>query len=86
MAEARQRDQWSRTSCLLSLLYNLNRSPQTPASKPSDFDPFKARTSTNPQSGVGFRILKAVFVDSLPHRSGGLIGGGSRSPGGDKPA
>lgn len=62
MAEARQRDEWARTSSLMALIANAHRNPKrSRAFKPSDFDPLGPRRHEAPKVGVG--ILKQVFVD-----------------------
>ena len=40
MARARQRDDWTRMSNLLSLVYNINRGEKSPQLSPNDFNPF----------------------------------------------
>jgi len=45
MAEGRSRENWQHTSAILALLYNCNRDPKkTRAAKPSDFNPFEAKS------------------------------------------
>ena len=65
MAEARMRDEWSRTSSLMALIANVNRDPKkTRALKPRDFDPFSGRSES---VKTDITVLKAVFVDgTLP--------------------
>jgi len=60
MAEARSRDEWSRTSSLMALLANCNRDPKkTRAYRPSDFDPF---SKTSQPIKADFNILREIFV------------------------
>lgn len=72
MAEAVQRDHWSRTSCLLALMYNVAIDPKkTKPAKPADFDPFSPKKKTKPRADddgkAGFIAMRAVFCpDSLP--------------------
>lgn len=62
MAEARQRDAWTHTASIMSLIANAHRDPKkTRSFKPADFDPFSARNKTVPTVGVG--VLKTVFID-----------------------
>jgi len=69
MAEARVRDEWSRTSSLMALVANCNRDPKrTRAFRPSDFDPF-ARTREPVK--VGVEVLKDVFIDGKVPAHGG---------------
>lgn len=61
MAEARQRDEWARTSSLMTLIANVHRNhKKTRAFKPSDFDPLAPRRQATPV--VGVEILKEVFL------------------------
>jgi hypothetical protein len=61
MAEARMKDEWSRTSSLMALIANVNRDPKkTRAFKPRDFDPF-ARSGEPVKADVG--VLKDVFIE-----------------------
>ena len=41
MARARQKDEWTRTANILSLVYNMNRSEKSPRLSPDDFNPFR---------------------------------------------
>jgi len=60
MAEARMKDDWSRTSSLMALLANCHRDPKkTPPYRPSDFDPF---VKSRQPPIVGVEVLKDVFV------------------------
>lgn len=60
MADARSRDEWSRTSSLMALLANCHRDPRkSRALTPRDFDPFAA-SETKVTVGIG--VLKDVFV------------------------
>jgi len=61
MAEARVKDEWTRTSSLMALIANVHRDPKrTRAFKPADFDPF-ARPARPIK--VGVEVLKDVFID-----------------------
>jgi len=63
MAEARTRQEWSRTSSLLALIANVNRDPKkTRPFKPGDFNPLQERTQ--PAVKVGIEVLKQVFINS----------------------
>lgn len=65
MAEARQRESWSRTASVMALLANTQRDPRkTRPFRPSDFDPFAAK-SVEPAGKVGVGVLKTVFIDPL---------------------
>lgn len=69
MAEARQRDEWARTSSVLALIANTNRDPKKHrAFKPSDFDPFAATTPVIRQK-VDVSILKEVFINDQSKRT-----------------
>jgi hypothetical protein len=62
MAEARSRDEWNRTACLMALLANLNRDPKKHAPyKPSDFHPLE-RKGKQISGTADIGILKTVFV------------------------
>jgi len=64
MAEARQRDEWTRTASVMALVANTQRDPKKGRPfRPADFDPFQHATSRTPKVGVG--VLKSVFVDPL---------------------
>lgn len=66
MAEARQRDEWARTSSLMALVANANRDPKKHrALKPSDFDPFAAPERTKQKVDVS--ALKDIFIDGRPN-------------------
>ena len=44
MKEARERSEWSRTSQLLALTYNMNRDPKkSSATTPDDWNPYATR-------------------------------------------
>lgn len=62
MAEARSRDEWNRTACVMALLANLNRDPKKHAPyKPSDFHPLEHKgKQVIGTADIG--ILKSVFV------------------------
>jgi hypothetical protein len=74
MAEARQREAWSRTSTLLAMIANVARamggkssSTSTKTFKPSDFDPFEQRKQAEAEALPGsIRLLKDVFVKPNP--------------------
>ena len=62
MAEARQRDEWARTSSLMALIANANRDPKKHrAFRPTDFDPFSQ--AQVPKQKVDVSILKDIFID-----------------------
>ena len=62
MAEARQRDEWARTSSLMALIANANRDPKKHrAFRPTDFDPFSQ--THKPKQKVDVSILKDIFID-----------------------
>ncbi len=62
MAEARQRDEWARTSSLMALIANANRDPKKHrAFRPTDFDPFAA--TQKPKQKVDVSILKDIFIE-----------------------
>lgn len=66
MAEARQRESWTRTASVMALLANTQRDPKkTRPFRPSDFDPFSAAKSAEPLAKVGVGVLKTVFIDPL---------------------
>ncbi|MBX3387162.1 MAG: hypothetical protein KF768_11375 [Phycisphaeraceae bacterium] len=66
MAEARQRESWSRTASVMALLANTQRDPKkTRPFRPSDFDPFAAAKLAEPAPKVGVGVLKTVFIDPL---------------------
>ncbi len=46
MAEAKQRSDWSHTSALLAMLFNINRGKNVQPKKPYDFNPFVARSKS----------------------------------------
>ena len=61
MAEARTRDEWSRTSALMALIANCHRDPKkTRPFRPADFDPF---ARPREPLRVGVSVLKEVFID-----------------------
>jgi len=67
MAEAKQRDDWARTSSLMALIANANRDPKKHrAFRPTDFDPFSQ--TQQPKQKVDVTILKEVFIDNPPRR------------------
>jgi hypothetical protein len=62
MAEAKQRDEWARTSSLMALIANANRAPKKHrAFRPIDFDPFAATPKVKQKVDVS--ILKEVFIE-----------------------
>ena len=62
MAEARQRDEWARTSSLMALIANANRDAKRHrAFRPTDFDPFSQ--THKPKQKVDVSILKDIFID-----------------------
>lgn len=64
MAEARRRDEWSRTSSIMALLANIHRDPRRrrTAFAPADFDPF-APQSQPAVNAVGIDAFRAAFLD-----------------------
>ncbi len=63
MAEERQRDQWSHTSLVLSVIANIHRDPKRAGRfSADDFNPFTVKQPVTIRAGVG--ILKQVFVDN----------------------
>ncbi len=62
MAEAKQRDEWARTSSLMALIANANRDAKKHrAFRPTDFDPFAV--TQKPKQKVDVSILKDIFID-----------------------
>ena len=62
MAEAKQRDEWARTSSLMALIANANRDAKKHrAFRPTDFDPFAV--THKPKQKVDVSILKDIFID-----------------------
>jgi len=62
MAEAKQRDEWARTSSLMALIANANRDAKKHrAFRPTDFDPFSQ--THKPKQKVDVSILKDIFID-----------------------
>lgn len=63
MAEARVRDEWSRTSSVMALLANAHRDPKrTSPYRPSDFDPFSKPIQP---IKVSVDVLKDVFLHGM---------------------
>ena len=70
MAEARGRDNWNHTSCVLAMIANVNRDPKkTPAFQPGDFDPYRPRRPVRVDRKTGFARLKSVFIDGKGSQS-----------------
>lgn len=72
MAEARQRDEWSRTSSVMALVANTQRNPKkTRPFRPSDFDPF-ARVVDKPAQVIPapVSVLKDLFVRTKTQQGG----------------
>ena len=65
MAEARAKDNWAHTSCVLAMIANTSRDPKkTRPFKPDDFNPFSRRRRTGMRlTADNVRVLKEVFVD-----------------------
>jgi hypothetical protein len=64
MAEARGRDEWSRTASLMALLANCHRDPKkTRVFKPRQFYPFSRRSKP---LKVPLSALREVFVAGRP--------------------
>ncbi len=62
MADAKGRDEWSRTASLLALIANAHRDPKRArAFTPSDFNPF-VETGQSTGKVRDLSILKDVFV------------------------
>lgn len=64
MAEGRDRQLWAHTSCLLALLWNVNRDPKKGSPKvPADFNPWaKQDEQTGGRIKGDIQMLK-VFVE-----------------------
>jgi len=68
MAEARQRDEWTRTASVMALVANTQRDPKkTRPLRPSDFDPFSGTGGRAGQTRGGVipapvSVLKDVFI------------------------
>jgi hypothetical protein len=43
MAEGKRRDEWSRASSLIAMIYNMNRGPGQHFLHPREFDPFATK-------------------------------------------
>jgi hypothetical protein len=72
MAEARQRDEWSRTSSVMALVANTQRNPKkTRPFRPGDFDPF-ARTADKRAQVIPapVSVLKDVFIRNQKQQGG----------------
>ena len=67
MADAKQRDEWARTSSLMALIANANRDAKKHrVFRPTDFDPFSQ--TPKPKQKVDVSILKELFIDGKqPH-------------------
>jgi len=64
MAEARQRDEWAKTSSLMALIANANRDPKKHrAFRPTDFDPFSQTPKTKQKVDVS--VLKEIFIEGI---------------------
>jgi hypothetical protein len=61
MIEAKMAAEWKHTSCLLAMLYNVNRGPNSPALEASDFDPFVVREKPARQVKAGM-LARALGV------------------------
>lgn len=72
MAEAKARNDWAHTSCVLAMLANTHRDPKKGrARKPSDFNPFEKGSKTGngvPLNDGGLDMLKAMFKGKKPRR------------------
>jgi len=68
MAEAKARDEWAHTSCVLAMIANAHRDPKkTRAYRPSDFSPFEKKRKQGIAITPGnIGLLKTVFVDACP--------------------
>lgn len=72
MAEARQRDEWTRTASLMALVANTQRNPRkTRPFRPSDFDPYSNMGSRAGEKRAGVipapvSVLKDVFINRRP--------------------
>lgn len=62
MAEARQKEHWSHTSVIVSVLANIHRDPKKARRySPDDFNPYKVTKPVMMKAGVD--VLKQVFID-----------------------
>jgi len=72
MAEARQRDEWSRTSSVMALVANTQRNPKkTRPFRPGDFDPFARVVDKQAQViPAPVSVLKDLFVRTKTQQGG----------------
>ena len=72
MAEARQRDEWSRTSSVMALVANTQRNPKkTRPFRPCDFDPFARAADKRTQViPAPVSVLKDVFIRNQKQQGG----------------
>ncbi len=72
MAEARQRDEWSRTSSVMALVANTQRNPKkTRPFRPGDFDPFaRAADKRTHVIPAPVSVLKDVFIRNQKQQGG----------------
>lgn len=72
MAEARQRDEWSRTSSVMTLVANTQRNPKkTHPFRPGDFDPFALAAGKRTQViPAPVSVLKDVFIRNQKQQGG----------------
>ncbi|MFI4915584.1 MAG: hypothetical protein ACIAS6_03625 [Phycisphaerales bacterium JB060] len=72
MAEARQHDEWSRTSSVMALVANTQRNPKkTRPFRPSDFDPFARAADKRTQIiPAPVSVLKDVFIRNQKQQGG----------------
>jgi len=65
MAEAKARDHWAHTSCVLAMIANAHRDPKkTRAYRPSDFNPFaRKRKRGFPITTENISMLKALVPE-----------------------
>lgn len=71
MAEARQRDEWTRTASVMALVANTQRDPKKGRPfRPGDFDPFARASDKRAQViPAPVSVLKDVFIKN--HKQGG---------------
>jgi hypothetical protein len=64
MAEARRREAWDHTACILSLIYNANRGPHSQYLPPSEFHPYQQQEKQEHKPVVGVDALKSLLFPS----------------------
>jgi hypothetical protein len=65
MAEAKARDRWAHTSCVLAMIANAHRDPKkSRAFRPSDFNPFAGKRKRGiPVTPENISMLKALVPE-----------------------